>query len=75
MFKVLAALGFYVIVGLAFWGMKKFSKKYLDPFFIIIMLLGIASMIQPFFMMGYTFGFSILLTGLAGYFISSHLPK
>ena len=75
MIKVLAALGFYLIIGLVFWRVKKLSIRYLDPFFIIMMLLGILCMIQPLFVQVYTIGFAVLLTGLAGYFISSHLPK
>ena len=75
MIKVLVALGFYLIIGLVFWRVKKLSIRYLDPFFIIMMLLGILCMIQPLFVQVYTIGFAVLLTGLAGYFISSHLPK
>jgi hypothetical protein len=75
MIKVLVVLGFYLIIGLVLWGLKKFSKRYLDPFFIIVMLLGILFMIQPLSVQVYTIGFAVLLTGLAGYFISSHLPK
>lgn len=75
MFKVLVALGFYLLIGLIFWRLKKLSKRYLEVCFIIIMLLGILCMIQPFYLVIYTIGFAALLTGLAGYFISSHLQK
>ena len=75
MIKVLVALGFYLIIGLVFWRVKKLSIRYLDTFFIIIMLLGILCMIQHLFMQVYTIGFPVLLTGLFGYFISSHIPQ
>jgi hypothetical protein len=75
MIKVLIALGFYLIVGFVLWRLKKFSKIYFEPFFIIIMVLGMICMIQPFSILVYAIGFAILLTGLAGYFITSHLPK
>jgi hypothetical protein len=57
---------------------KKFNilkRKYLEPTFMVIMLLGIIALCQPLSFFLYRYGFTILLTGLVGFNISIHMKQ
>jgi hypothetical protein len=73
MYSLIVAVGFYVILGLVFWRFKLLKRKYLEPLFMWIMLLGIAFLCQPWFLILYTYGYAVLLTGTAAYIFSIHL--
>jgi hypothetical protein len=73
MYSLIAAVIFYIIIGLVFWRLKILKRKYLEPLFMWIMLLGIAFLSQPWFMFLYTYGYAVLLTGTAAYIFSIHL--
>jgi len=73
MIKLLAAIGFYIIIGLVFWRLNILKRKYLEPLFMWIMLLGIAFLCQPWFLVLYSYGYAVLLAGTAAYIFSIHL--
>ena len=73
MISFFIAIGFYLVIGLVFWRLKMLKKKYLEPLFMLIMILGIFMLCQPFTMLLYTFGYAVLLTGTAGYIFTIHL--
>lgn len=73
MISFFIALGFYLILGLVFWRLNMLKRKYLEPLFMWIMILGIAALCQPLFLALYTYGYAILITGTAGYIFAIHL--
>ena len=73
MISFFVALGFYLIIGLVFWRKKMLKKKYLEPLFMWIMILGIVALCQPLLIVIYTYGFALLITGVAGYILVTHL--
>ncbi|MBN1348437.1 hypothetical protein JXJ21_03445 [candidate division KSB1 bacterium] len=52
---------------------KIFSKKYLEPLFMLIIGLGLFFLCQPFSITLYSYGFVVLLAGTLGFIIVSHL--
>jgi len=73
MTKLIIALAIYAVVGITFWIFKLLKRKYLEPVFISIMILGIVSLCQPVLFHLYSFGYAILLTGTGGYMFVSHM--
>ena len=56
--------------------LKKFNmltRKYIEPTFMVLMLLGIVALCQPMSFFLYRYGLTILLTGLVGFNIAIHL--
>ena len=62
-----------LILGFAMWRAKKFKKAYLEPIFMWVMLFGIFALCQPLLKPLFQYGFPILLTGVAGYMVASHI--
>lgn len=51
------------------------NRKYIEPIFMVTMLLGIVAICQPVSFFLYRYGFTILLTGLVGFNIAIHLKS
>ncbi len=75
MIKVYIAIAIYVVIGVTFWQLKLLKRKYLEPVFISIMMLGIVSLCQPLIFPLYSFGYAILLAGTGGYMFVSHMKQ
>jgi hypothetical protein len=73
MVKLFIAIGIWVVIGVVFWAFKILKRKYLEPIFIGIMLFGIVALCQPAIFPLYSYGFMILLLGVAGYMFVSHM--
>ncbi|MBU4292546.1 MAG: hypothetical protein KJ770_00650 [Actinobacteria bacterium] len=73
MISFFISLGFYLVIGLIFWRLKILKKQYLEPVFMWVMMAGIFMLCQPFYILLYTYGYAVLLTGTAGYIFSIHL--
>ena len=58
--------------------LKKFNmltRKYIEPTFMVLMLLGIVALCQPMSFFLYRYGLTILLTGVVGFNIAIHLKQ
>jgi len=75
MIKVIIAIAIYVVIGVAFWQLKLLKRKYLEPVFISIMMLGIVALCQPLIFPLYSYGYTILLAGTGGYMFVSHMKE
>jgi hypothetical protein len=64
-----------IVLVLVFKKFNMLNRKYLEPTFMIIMLLGIGALCQSLSFFLYRYGFTILLTGLVGFNISIHLKQ
>jgi hypothetical protein len=73
MVKLIIGLGFFLVVGLTFWKFKILKRKYLEPVFIGIMILGIVSLCQPLVFALYSYGLAITMIGIGGYMFVSHM--
>ena len=73
MIKLIISLAFFLVIGLTFWKLKLLKRKNLEPVFIVVMILGIIALCQPFFFKLYSYGFGITLTGVGGYMFVSHM--
>ena len=73
MIKLLIVVGIWFVIGVVFAAFRILKRKYLEPVFIGIMLFGIVALSQPLIFPLYSFGFAILLMGVAGYMFVSHL--
>jgi len=71
--SLIVALVFCLILGLIMWKAKKFKKRYLEPIFMWIMLFGIVALCQPLWQPLFQYGYPILLTGVAGYMVVTHI--
>lgn len=71
--SLIVALAFCLILGLIMWRAKKFKKRYLEPIFMWIMLFGIVALCQPLWQPLFQYGYPILLTGVAGYMVVTHI--
>ena len=71
--SLIIALAFCLILGLIMWRAKKFKKRYLEPIFMWIMLFGIVALCQPLWQPLFQYGYPILLTGVAGYMVVTHI--
>jgi hypothetical protein len=69
-FLVLAAVAAAIIV-LALT--KNFTRKFLEPIFLGLALVGILCLFQPFSLIVFGKGFGILLVGFLGYNVASHV--
>jgi hypothetical protein len=82
MVDLLVAVGFVAVLLVVFWRLKMLKKKYLEPIFMVIMLLGIVALCQPVLYQRFydentvspifRHGFTILLTGTFGYIGAIH---
>jgi CHASE2 domain-containing sensor protein len=66
-------LGLSVILSIVLWRLKKFQRKYLEPTFIWVALVGILCLFQPFSYALFTYGFGILLAGILGFNVAIHI--
>ncbi len=73
MIKLIISLGFFLLIGITFWKFKLLKRRYLEPVFIAIMILGIIALCQPLIFPLYSYGFAITLTGVGGYMFVSHM--
>jgi len=73
MTKLIFVLAFWAMVGIIFWRLKLLKRKYLEPVFMGIMVLGIVALCQPYIFVLYNSGLAILLAGTAGYMFASHM--
>ncbi len=73
MISLFVAIGFYAVIGIVFWRLKILKRKFLEPLFMWLMLLGIFFLCQPWLMVIYHYGYAVLLTGTAGFIFSIHL--
>ena len=71
--SLIVALAFCLILGLIMWRDKKFKKRYLEPIFMWVMLFGIVALCQPLWQPLFQYGYPILLTGVAGYMVVTHI--
>ena len=51
MYSLIAAVIFYIVIGLVYWRLKMLKRKYLDPLFMWVMILGITFLCQPWFLL------------------------
>ena len=49
------------------------SVKYLEPISMWVIIFGIVSLCQPWFLTLHVYGFSIILIGLVGFIVFSHI--
>jgi len=66
-------LGICVIISIVFWNMGKFKRKYMEPIFIGVALLGLFCLFQPFSFFLYSHGLGIFLPGFIGFNIALHI--
>ncbi len=64
-----------IVLVIVFKKLNMLTRKYLEPTFMVIMLLGIVALCQPLSFFLYKYGFTILLTGLVGFNISIHMKQ
>ncbi len=62
-----------VVLIIVFKKFNMLTRKYIEPTFMVIMLLGIVALCQPISFFLYRYGLTILLTGLIGFNIAIHL--
>lgn len=72
MTNFLVAIGFVAVLLLVFWRLNMLRKRYLEPVFMVIMLIGIVFLCQPVVFKLYRIGFAVLLTGTFGYIGAIH---
>ena len=73
MLKLLIGLGFFLVIGLTFWKFKILKRRYLEPIFIGVMIIGIVTLCQPLVFKLYSYGLAITMTGVGGYMFVSHM--
>ena len=64
-----------IVLIIAFKKFNMLSRKYIEPTFMTIMLLGIVALCQPMSFFLYRYGLTILLTGLVGFNVAIHLKQ
>jgi len=52
---------------------RQLSVKYFEPISMWVIIFGIVSLCQPWFLTLHVFGFSIILIGLVGFIVFSHI--
>jgi len=52
---------------------RQLSVKYFEPIFMWVIIFGIVSLCQPWFLTLHVYGFSIILIGLVGFIVFSHI--
>ncbi len=53
---------------------KIFRRVYWENLSIVLILLGVFMLLQPFAMWMYTYSFIVILVGTIGFIITSHFP-
>jgi hypothetical protein len=71
----LISLACCVVLLIVLKKLNKLTRKYVEPIFMVTMLLGIVALCQPLSFFLYRYGFTILLTGLVGFNIAIHLKQ
>ena len=71
----LISLACCVVLMIVLKKLNKLTRKYVEPIFMVTMLLGIVALCQPLSFFLYRYGFTILLTGLVGFNIAIHLKQ
>jgi hypothetical protein len=71
----LISLACCVVLMIVLKKLNKLTRKYVEPIFMVTMLLGIVAICQPLSFFLYRYGFTILLTGLVGFNIAIHLKQ
>ena len=71
----LISLACCVVLLIVLKKVNKLTRKYVEPIFMVTMLLGIVALCQPLSFFLYRYGFTILLTGLVGFNIAIHLKQ
>jgi hypothetical protein len=52
---------------------RQLSVKYFEPISMWVIIFGIVSLCQPWFLTLHVYGFSIILIGLVGFIVFSHI--
>ena len=52
---------------------RQLSIKYFEPISMWVIIFGIVSLCQPWFLTLHVYGFSIILIGLVGFIVFSHI--
>jgi len=52
---------------------RQLSVKYFEPVSMWVIIFGIVSLCQPWFLTLHVYGFSIILIGLVGFIVFSHI--
>jgi len=52
---------------------RQLSVKYFEPISMWVIIFGIVSLCQPWFLTLHVYGFSIILVGLVGFIVFSHI--
>ena len=52
---------------------RQLSVKYFEPISMWVIIFGIVSLCQPWFLTLHVYGFSIILFGLVGFIVFSHI--
>jgi hypothetical protein len=73
MLKLILAAGFYAAVGIVFWRLGMLKRRYLEPLFLGVVILGIVALCQPLIFELYSQGFAILMAGTGGYIFVIHM--
>ena len=53
---------------------RVFNSRYLEPGTMILMVFGIVALCQPWNLLLHRYGLTIILVGLVGFLIASHVP-
>ena len=69
----LASVAALAVVILIFVLTKNFTRKFLEPLFLGLALVGILCLFQPFSLAVFGKGFGILLLGFIGYNVAAHV--
>ncbi len=69
------SLGACIVLVAVFKLCGIFKRKYLEPLFMVVGLLGIVILCQPVSFKLYTAGFATLLTGMVGFNVAIHMKK
>ncbi len=69
------SLGACIVLAVVFKICGIFTRKYLEPLFMVVGLLGIVILCQPVSFDLYTAGFAVLLTGMVGFNVAIHMKQ
>lgn len=53
---------------------RAFNSTYLEPIMMWVMILGIVAVCQPWILFLHRYGLTIMILGLIGFLVASHIP-
>ena len=55
-------------------GFRELNAKFLEPLSMLLMVLGIVALCQPWIEVAHRYGLTVTLIGLVGFLVFSHVP-